>query len=144
MFELLSALAAASYLIAARVGLPISPVLGTALACALGALTLGAFSMCLSLYLPRLPTMMLSFAAVGVITFANLLGVTHYDSGGWLAAINHYGPPLATSLAAPLQSWLPPEYVKLETNSLLLRMLLWSAIALFQLRLEFRRMEIRG
>ena len=119
-------------------------MLGTALACVLGSLTLGAFSMCLSLYLPRLPTTMLIFAAVGVISFANLLGLTQVGSGGWLSSIDRYGPPLATSLAAPLQSWLPPGYVTLETESLLLRMLAWSAIALFQLGFEFRRLEIRG
>ena len=137
-------LAAAGYLIAARAGLPLPPIWGTALACVLGALTLGAFSMCLSLHLPRLPTVMLVFAAVAVISVANLLGVTRFDSGGWLSAIDRFGPPLATSLAAPLQAWLPPEYAKLDTGPLLLRALAWSAIALFQLGVEFRRLEIRG
>ena len=47
-------------------------------------------------------------------------------------------------LAAPLQAWLPPEYAKLDTGPLLLRALAWSAIALFQLGVEFRRLEIRG
>lgn len=137
-------LAAASYLIGARAGLPLPPVLGTALACALGALTLGALSMCLSLHLPRLPTVMLVFAAVGLVTISNLVGVTQFDSGGWLSAIDRFGPPLAAGLAAPLQVWLPPEYARLDTGSLLLRLLAWSAIALFQLGLEFRRLEIRG
>ena len=61
-----------------------------------------------------------------------------------MSAIDRIGPPLATSLAAPLQAWLPPEWTRLETGPLLLRLLVWSAIALFQLGIEFRRMEIRG
>ena len=137
-------MAAASYLIGLRTGLPLSPVLVSALACTLGAITLGAFSMCLSLHLPRLATVLLVFAAIGTISLSNLLGVTQYGSGGWLSAIDRIGPPLATSLAAPLQAWLPPEWTRLETGPLLLRLLVWSAIALFQLGIEFRRMEIRG
>jgi len=137
-------LCAASYLVAARAGLPLGPVLGCALACVLGAITVGALSMTLSLHLPRLPSVLLVFASVGVITLANVLGATRVDPGGWLSAIDHWGPPLAAGLAAPLQDWLPPGYTQLESGPLFLRLLLWSAIALFQLGFEFRRLEIRG
>ena len=137
-------LVAASYLVAVRAGLPLTPVLGSSLACILGAVTVGALSMTLSLHLPRLPSVLLVFAAVGVIALANLLGATRVDPGGWLSAIDQWGPPLAAGLAAPLQDWLPADYTRLDSGPLFLRLLFWSAIALFQLGFEFRRLEIRG
>lgn len=133
---------AAGFLLAERSGLRPGPVAWAGLACAGGALTTGAFSMAASLRLPRVATLFLVLAILGLITTANALGAAAHLQGGLLAWIDRFGPPLASSLGLALQPWLGAVQLHGSAVDVAFRLVLWSALGVGVLIAAFRRVEI--
>lgn len=141
---LLGVTAALLYL---RSGLPLGPALAAGSACALSALTCGALGMTLSLYLPRLASLLLVAGGVAVISFANGLALVAPGPGvlGW---IDRTAPPFAASMWIALDPWV--DGVSLADSDagtwgvlwVWLRAGLWAAGSVGILGWAFRRLEI--
>jgi hypothetical protein len=129
-------------LLALRSGLPLAPALLAALACAGGTLVVAALSMTASLYLPRLPTALLTLASVGAVAMANAVGAFRETGGGWLALLDRLGPPLAIAIAKPLAAWIPGFEIASDAPMLMLRLAVWCALAVGLLQWSFARMEL--
>ena len=128
-------------LLSSRGGLPLAPAAWAALACGAGSLIVAALSMTASLLLPRLGAILLTLMFVGAVAMANGVEGIRQSGEGWLALIDRLGPPLGTSIAWPLSTWVP---VDLPGDPLLLslRMALWCVIALGALQITFNRTEL--
>lgn len=136
--------AGAGFLLAQRSGLSPGPVLWAGLACAGGALTTAAFAMAASLRLPRIATLFLVLAILGLITLANVLGAAARLGNGILAWIDRFGPPLASSLGLALAPWLGGAQLQGSAADIAFRLALWCALGVGLLVAAFRRAEIRG
>jgi hypothetical protein len=129
-------------LLASRSGADPMAALWGALACAAGCFTVACLSMTTSLWLPQIATTLLVFASVGAVAITNLLGQVGTELGSITGAIEHYGPPLATSIVVALGPWIEPTGVTGNPVELAVRSLLWSAGSLALLLASFRRLEI--
>lgn len=135
-------LGAASALLAARSDLPVAPALGAAAACAVGSVVVASFAMAASLVLPRMATVLLVFAGVGMVVLANVVARLAEGALGVLGAIDRFGPPFASALAAPLAGWVPDVAQDADEVGLILRLLLWAVLGLASLAWGFRRSEL--
>jgi hypothetical protein len=136
-------MAASGGLLAARQGLAPSPVAGAFAACVAGAVTVSSAAMALSLWLPRTATALLVFGAVWGIAWLEILGRFGVELTGLLAAVQHYGPPLAIGMVSCVSGWLDVPASAPEPVSWVLRAVVWAGLALAGLLATFRRMEIR-
>jgi hypothetical protein len=103
---------------------------------------MASLAMAASLVLPRLATVLLVFAGVGVTALANGWALLAGASAGWLGAVDRLGPPFASALAAPLAAWVPQLALPLEPALLALRLLAWGVAGIGLLAFGFRRLEL--
>lgn len=129
-------------LLAARSGADPVAAIWAGLACAASCFTVACLSMTSSLWLPQIATTLLVFASVGAIAITNLMGQVGTELGGITNAIEHYGPPLATSVVVALGPWIEPTAVTGSPVELAVRSLLWCAASLALLLASFRRLEL--
>ena len=137
-------LGSATFFLATRHEVPTPPGVLGAFACALGGLTVAAWSMTASLYLPRTATTLMVFAAVALIVIANLIG-TVTEAASYLGALDRFGPPLASTVIVAMQSWLPDqlaEQMRIGSTETWARLALWAAGGLAALAAAIRRIEI--
>jgi hypothetical protein len=127
----------------ARSNLPTGPALAAGVACAVGAVTLAALAMTASLYLPRIATVLLVFAATGATTLANLLAMFRDSSDGVMGAIDLFGPPLCSSIVVALSPWIHEVGLPGSPEEIAARHALWAAASVALLVAVFRRVEIR-
>lgn len=129
-------------LLSQRSELPMGPAFGAALACAASCVTIGGLAMAASLFLPRMATALAVVASVGVIALANGLGAANPEIGGWLGAVNRFGPPLASSMVLPLDPWVDAMEFSGDLGGLALRLGVWALLAVALLVFSFRRAEL--
>ena len=129
-------------LLAVRTGAAPGAALWAGAACAAGSFTVACLSMTSSLWLPQIATALLVFASVGAVAAVNLVGQFGAELGGFLGAIEHYGPPLATSVIVALGPWIEPTAVRGEPLELAVRSALWCAASGGLLLASFHRLEL--
>jgi hypothetical protein len=133
---------ASAGLLAARGGLEIAPALWAGLACLAGTIIVGALSMLASLLLPRLGAVLLTLMSIGAIAMANGVQGVSRTGDGLLGIIDRVGPPLATSMARALASWVPGVEFPGDPLLLALRLALWCTLSLVALQWTFSRTEL--
>jgi hypothetical protein len=126
-----------------RSGLPGGPALLASLSCAVGGITLASLAMTASLYVPRVATVLLAFAATGAVSLANLLAMFRQAPDGVMGAIDRFGPPLCTSIALALSPWTPGVEIPVAPAAVAVRHGLWAAAGIALLWATFRRVELR-
>ncbi len=136
-------LGAAIALLSARSGLAVAPALAAAAACALGCVAVAALAMAASLALPRAATLLLVLGGVWLTAFANSLG-SFTEVGGWLGALDRFGPPLASAMALALAPWLDGVAISGDSVRVTARLAAWAIGAVLALVYAFRRVELRG
>jgi ABC-type transport system involved in multi-copper enzyme maturation permease subunit len=136
--------AGAGLLLAQRSGLAPGPVVMAAAACAGGVVVVGAFSMAASLRFPRIATLFLVFAGLGLIATANVLGASTGLPRGVLQGIDRVGPPLVSSVGLALRPWLGTVQLQGSGLDVGFRLVLWGVLGLAVLLASFRRVEIPG
>lgn len=137
-------LGGATFLLNTRGDFSAAPALVACLACLLSSVTAAAFSMTVSLYLPRVATFLLVFASVALISTVNLLSLSGASLSATYAAIDQLGPPFATGIVQALASWSEAELAGPGPVSVSLRLLLWAVGGVLALTIAFRRREITG
>lgn len=138
-------LGASAFLLGARSGLPIAPALHAGFQVCLGAVVIGAFAMTLSLWLPRLATILLVTGGIATLTTANLLALVPREEEtplGFLSLLDQLGPPLAKAVIAALDPWVPFASAGLDPNVMTLRLIVWAALGCVALAFAFRRVEL--
>ncbi len=136
-------LGAAAALLHARSGLPLWPALAAGAACALGCVTVAGLAMAASLALPRAATLLVVLGGVWLTAFANGLAA-FTEVGGWLGALDRFGPPLASTMALALAPWLEGITLSGDPIRAWARLAAWAFGALILLAYSFRRVELRG
>lgn len=141
-------LGGAGFFITSRNELDLLPVLAAAGSCMLGALTIASFAMAASLFVPRLATVMIVLVAVAFVSSANGAGGVSESAGseplsGVLGGVHRLGPPLASTVAAALDSWTPQVEIPGDPLALNLRLALWAVLGIATLVVAFRRVELR-
>lgn len=137
-------LGSSSLLLYTRQGLPLGPALEGGVACALGALVTGAFSMSISLSVSRIATVTLMLAGIGLVVVSNFLDLLGAELSGWFGAIAHFGPPLAASILHAVAPWTSSVSFEGDHGEAMARLLVWAAAGVLLLVLRFRRIEIPG
>jgi len=135
---------AAAFLLGSRNGLALGPAALAGAACLLGSLAMAAWAMTASLYLPRVATILLVFAAVGAVALANAIGAVT-GIGGFFGWVDRYGPPFASTAIVALTTWLPQtaqDGMRIEAFDVWARLGLWTAAGLAALFVSLRRIEI--
>jgi ABC-type transport system involved in multi-copper enzyme maturation permease subunit len=132
-------LGVSSLLFHLRAGAPLGAAAWGGVACAMGATIVAAFAMLSSLYLSRIGTVLLVLAIVGSVATINMLGT---QGGGFIGAIDRFGPPLASAILLALASWVDVQPEGAEVWNIGLRLVAWAAAGLAALVFAFRRMEI--
>jgi ABC-type transport system involved in multi-copper enzyme maturation permease subunit len=129
-------------LLAARSGATPGAALWAGVACAAGSFTVACLSMTSSLWLPQIATALLVFASVAAISSVNLLSQFGVELGGAMAAVERFGPPLATSVVVALGPWVEPAEVLGHPVELAIRSALWCLGSAALLLASFQRLEI--
>jgi ABC-type transport system involved in multi-copper enzyme maturation permease subunit len=129
-------------LLALRSGASLGPALWGGLACAAGSFTVACLSMTSSLWLPQIATTLLVFASVGAVAVVNAVGQFSQEMSGVTGLIEHYGPPLASSLVVALAPWIEPTAVTGAPLGLALRAFAWCVGSAGLLIVSFRRLEL--
>jgi hypothetical protein len=129
-------------LLHARTGLDPAPVLAGMAAFAAGAVTASALAMTLSLWLGRVPNVLLVFAGVGAVALANTISLAGRDPGGALGLLDRAGPPLASAVAVAVSAWVPELELAAQHASLVFRSVTWAGGSLVLLWLVFARVEL--
>jgi hypothetical protein len=135
-------LVATAFLLQARQGLALEPVLGLYLACITGSTTVAGLAMAASLVLPRTVTALLVFGVVWSIAGLNAASQLGAQLGGIAGLLDRFGPPLATAMVVALGSWIEPTATRGAPLELALRSLLWAAGSTVLLAVAFRRIEL--
>lgn len=137
-------------LLVLRQGVAPGPAFAATAATALGALVVAAFAMASSLALGRTAVVLLVGVALTLIVAANVLGLTvafvqpQEIPGGFLMAVDRYGPPLFTAIAAGVAAWNPHVDAGLIYGNAMLRLALWAVAGVVLLLVQFRRREIEA
>ena len=125
-----------------RSGLPLEPALVGGLACTLGMVAMSSLAMWVSLYLGRVGTVLLVFSAVATVSVANGFGLAGSEPSGLLGAVDRFGPPLATSLALAVASWIPQLSLPASAWEVSARLLVWAGGGVALLCMGFARREL--
>ena len=129
-------------LLAVRSGATPSAALWGGIACAAGSFTVACLSMTCSLWLPQIATTLLVFASVGAVSCVNLLSQFGVELSGAMAALERFGPPLATAVVVSLAPWVDPTAVHGNPAELAIRSGLWCLGSAGFLLASFRRLEL--
>ena len=129
-------------LLVARNGVALGPALAGALAGALGAMVVASIAMTASLYLPRIATVMVVLVGIGAVSIVNAIGLTGVELSGVPWAIDRFGPPLASSVAAGLAPWIAPTELPVDALAVGIRSAAWAVAAVALLVVVFRRRDI--
>jgi len=135
-------LGATAALLAVRTGLPPGPAVAGFLAFAIGAVTVAALAMSLSLAIGRLANLLLVFASVGSIALANTLSLAAREPGGLLGLLDAYGPPLASAVVVAVSGWVPQLELPGDPAELVFRSVVWAGGSLVALWWLFGRVEL--
>ncbi|RIL00017.1 MAG: hypothetical protein DCC71_19390 [Proteobacteria bacterium] len=143
-------LGATSALLVVRQGVAIAPALAGCAATALGAVVVASLTMTASLVMGR--TAVLLFVGLGLTfaAYANGVGLVsdlvHPDVevGGLVGAMNRFGPPLFTAIAAAVSAWNPHVDAGDSWPHAMVRLAAWSVAGVALLLLRFRRREIES
>jgi ABC-type transport system involved in multi-copper enzyme maturation permease subunit len=144
-------------LLVLRQGVAVAPAFAAAGATALGALVVASLAMAASLSLGRSAVTLLVLIGLALVVIANgysvALGIgigagavspDAAEFGGLLGAIDRYGPPLFSSIAAAVAAWNP----HVETHGLLaatlMRLGVWAVAGVALLLATFARREIES
>jgi hypothetical protein len=66
------------------------------------------------------------------------------EFGGFLGAVDRYGPPLFTSIAVAVTAWNPHAELTMTFGSTMLRLAVWAVAGIALLLALFRRREIES
>lgn len=135
-------LGATAVLLNERSELALGPALWGALAFAVAAVTIAALTMTLSLFLPRIASVLAVFALIGAVTVCNVLSLAGRELHGLPGVLDRFGPPLASSLALSLSGWIPEIELAGDPAAIALRALAWAGAAVAALGLVFARIEL--
>lgn len=133
----------ATGLLAARYDLAPGPGLLGAAVFLLDAVVVSGIAMAASLFLPRLLTLFLVVTWVQLVLFANLAHVVGAAFGGWLGALERWGPPLGTAILFALSPWVGLDANDGQAAAVLARLGLWAAGSVALVAAAFRRLELR-
>jgi hypothetical protein len=136
-------LSATAALLQLRQGLAIAPAVAGAGVCTLGAISVAALAMAVSLVLPRVATFLVVFALVSGVTALNLASSAGVELSGVAYVVDRFGPPLGTALVQALGPWIGKPPASLGQGGATLRLVLWAAASVALLLAAFRRVEIR-
>lgn len=137
-------------LLVLRQGVTPGPALAAAGATALGALVMASFAMAASLALGRSAVTLLVLLGLAIIVVANGIGVgvdlvhPEVEAGGFLGAIDRFGPPLFTAIAAAVAPWNPHVEAGNLFASAMGRLAIWAIAGVALLLAVFRRREIES
>jgi ABC-type transport system involved in multi-copper enzyme maturation permease subunit len=130
-----------AFFLSARYGLSPGPAALGAAGAALGGAIVAALAMTASLYLPRLATVAAVFAAVAIVTSANVAALAGVElSGAWMA-LERLAPPFGTAVALAVAEWSGRELAA-SAPLVAARLALWAAFAPALLVVAFRRKEV--
>jgi len=135
-------LGATAALLHLRSGLVWAPALAGGVAFVAGAVTVGALAMAVSLRFARIGTVLLVFAALGLVALANGVVLAGGEPGGVLGAVDRFGPPLASGVALGVAPWVPQAELPVEAAALVFRAVLWAGGACVALWAAFARVEL--
>jgi len=135
-------LGGAAFFLWVRYDLALGPAWVGAIATALSAVTTGSLAMAGSLVLPRAFVFLLVFGGVATIGAANAASSAGASLGGWLGAVDRFGPPLGTGIAIAVSAWV--DFVpEVDAITVALRLFLWAALGVSALLVAFGRIELR-
>jgi len=144
-------------LLVLRQGVAVAPALAAAGATALGAIVVASFAMAASLSLGRTAVTLLVGIGLALIVIANgwsvALGIgaslgavspDAFEPTGLLGAVDRFGPPLFSSIAAAVAAWNPHVETHGLLTSALIRLAVWAVLGVGLLLATFRRREIES
>lgn len=131
-------------LLHARHGVAVASAVWGGLACALGVVVVASLAMTVSLFLPRIATVLVVLVGVGVIAGVNAIGLFGVQLGGVAWGIDRFGPPLGSAVVAALAPWIAPVEVPADPLVLAVRIAAWAVIGVSLLTVVFRRCDVPG
>jgi hypothetical protein len=131
-------------LVSARHGLPLAPAVAALAACALGATSVASLAMAVSLALPRMASALLVLGAVAAVAVVNAASLFGASLEGAAAALDRFGPPLATAMVVALEPWLDGARVDEAGALVTLRLLAWAVAGVGLLVALVRRVDLSG
>jgi len=135
-------LGGAAAMLHARNGVSLEAAIWAGGACATGALVVAALAMTASLFLPRVATVLVVLISVAIIATVNAIALSGVELGGIPWAIDRFGPPLGTALAATLAPWVEPVQLPVNSVGVVVRGVAWAVAGVSLLVVVFRRRDV--
>ncbi len=135
-------LALAVVLAADRPGFSVGPALRAAFAVGIGAWSVAALAMAVSLSLPRAATLLLFGGLGAAVVGIELAGLLGADLAGLMGAVARHGPAWLAAPVSALSPWIAPTDLPDPPVSPYLRAFGWAALATGLLVARFRRIEL--
>lgn len=133
-----------------RQGVGVVPALAGAAATALGAVVMASLAMAASLLVGRSAVVLVMLLALSLVVVANGIGIAttlahaEVELGGVLGAIDRFGPPLLTSIAAGVAPWNPHVEPGEAFPFTMGRLALWAIAGIALVLVLFQRREIEA
>jgi hypothetical protein len=125
-----------------RLGLAVSPAMTGLAIFAADAWVVAAVAMTLGLVLPRVVALAAVTLFTQLVVVANGLHSVTESTGGFLGALERFGPPLGTALLYALAPWFGSEASFGQWTDAVVRLLFWGAGSSAILVVLFRRMDL--
>jgi ABC-type transport system involved in multi-copper enzyme maturation permease subunit len=137
-------LGSAAGLLNLRSGLPLGPALIAGAHAGVAAFVCATFAMTLSLWLPRLATMLTMLGFIATMATANLMSFVPREEPwtGSLALLDRLGPPLAKAPIAALANWMPFAETGPAPFGSGAALWIWAVLGCAALLISFRRVEL--
>lgn len=132
----------ATFFLVARSNLAVAPAVVATGAVVLSSITMAALAMTLSLFLPRIVTVLLVFGSVGLIGSLNLWSASVQPLTGLYFAIDRFGPPLLSTIVLALSPWTGQAIASISFWDVALRALVWGVGSVVLLLVVFDQREL--
>lgn len=107
------------------------------------ALAVASLALAMSLVLPRLLAFFAVLLWVQIVVVTNVAHMMGALFGGWLGALERFGPPIGTALLFAVAPWVGVRPATPELLACALRLLAWTAAGLLATAFLLRRVEPR-
>jgi len=132
----------ATFLLVGRGGLPIAPAVLATGAVLASSVSWAALAMTMSLFVPRIVTVLLVLGGVGLIAGVNLAAASGNAPSGLYFVLDRFGPPLLSTIVLALSPWSGLEITTISSWDVTGRAVAWALGAVALLLVLFDRREL--
>jgi ABC-type transport system involved in multi-copper enzyme maturation permease subunit len=132
----------ATFFLVVRGGLPLAPAMTATFAILMSCVAVAALAMTVSLFLPRIVSVLLVLGGVGLIGVLNIGSASGSEFSGLYFVLDRFGPPLLSSIVLALSPWSGQLIATITPWGIAARAILWLIGSVALLAVVFDQREL--